>query len=1360
MTKHPTSCERSRTPAASIRRSCSSITFPGVRWLLGLLMVGLCVTLAQGDERTLTPEQMEKLASEGELFGAGESVRSEKLPDLTKGQLVGEKIKPNSWHLGPTGIIGYLVGGLKGDQIQVETMLKGSPADGQLRWGDVIIGINGKKFSSGKNMGIQFGNEIIAAELPENEGQLKLLVWRDENFAKRNGAQDVVNVDIEELFGKAAADQSLYDWKPESARDKELINDNYEKFPLLGKYLEITLTLKTLPPYSNTSPYDCPKADQILVNAWKVLEAEFASGRIRGGRGGTVAALALVASGKPEHRKIVHDWVRGEKSPWRPPTQPIGEMFKPDYKGYKGYQSWHHGFNGLDCAIYYDATGDDYVLPALRKYAIETAMGQAGGGSWGHTFAYPSFNGGELHQMNPGYGALNAAGNRCFFLVALAKKLGINHPEIELAAQRGQHFFGSFIDKGGIPYGMHGAAATDDSNGKNTGVAFALKCLGDDHGAKFFAQMSTHASFTRRGGHGNDYFWHYSPWAATLCGPQGTIVTHRNLRWRFTLCRRFDGAFVIQSPTGGLQSLRNPTATFALHYSAPYKQTLWTGKDVDPSYAWDTKSMDQLITSALPQLNDPKLIKLSGTPWRERSTDEIFALLDMFKPKARGQYAKELGDRYQAGERDILPRLASLLESEEPRLRDSGCRGLAACGPEATLQYMSKVARLLDDPHEYVRMQAIRVMTAASDGRDTQLALLRATVKPRENETASPNNFPAWVQQPLFGAQGSQLAESPFDAGFDEELVQAALEKVLDLDPIGNRGMLRSRSKVWTKNTIVRLAGPLMYVAENEQTSDQMFAGRNVVGQALLSKYGYREAIEAGANYLRKKTDLPRHIRPFVTYKRALVNVDLIKANPGACRELLPSLNLWLADDPLAAIKEKKGETVVVTRVQDLISMIEDAKQAEQLPSLAADAERYFATTLEEASGFREKQELCRDALSNLNRKNYFQKIAALDYLVETLGPDAIDDLVPYLAHDYWRLREHSRALALRLNSSTVTDRLLARFQESDGPLAAAVLSLLADRGNKEALPIARKALHHSEAAVRTAAPEAIIKLGGEQEANRLFAHLREARSTPERQAVEDALLRVRNHKSVAQSLQKQAIEVMHQWPRPSQNSLIWLLAQLGGEESFAAIHKMSEGADDPMFRQIVYALSWSPDERASKTLLKLIEEYQDTPRANIAAKDAVRRMVVGPRGLGKLTNREKLDFADPLLQLVRHDSMVAYLGTIHSGRSAQILQRAMRKGGVTATAAASIISATTGMEKAPAADRKRAATALVDAIEFIEVNYLRGGVAEVINKNKQERGAYTRWKSLSAQAGKNLLKLDNPRDAPLPEFNDLDLDF
>ena len=117
---------------------------------------------------------------------------------------------------------------------------------------------------------------------------------------------------------------------------------------------------------------------------------------------------------------------------------------------------------------------------------------------------------------------------------------------------------------------------------------------------------------------------------------------------------------MIQSPTGGIQELRDPTATYALHYSAPFKQTLWTGKDVDESMFWTDKGFDHLMTSALPQLNDETLIQQAGKPFAERTTDELFKQLDMFKPKARGQYARELGKRYQAGEKEILATFGSV----------------------------------------------------------------------------------------------------------------------------------------------------------------------------------------------------------------------------------------------------------------------------------------------------------------------------------------------------------------------------------------------------------------------------------------------------------------------------------------------------------------------------------------------------------------------------------------------------------------------------------------------------------------------------------------------------------------------------
>lgn len=318
---------------------------------------------------------------------------------------------------------------------------------------------------------------------------------------------------------------------------------------------------------------------------------------------------------------------------------------------------------------------------------------------------------------------------------------------------------------------------------------------------------------------------------------------------------------------------------------------------------------------------------------------------------------------------------------------------------------------------------------------------------------------------------------------------------------------------------------------------------------------------------------------------------------------------------------------------------------------------------------------------------------------------------------------------------------------------------MLAERGDTEALPVAREALEHSEEVVRAAAGQAVIKLSGEKELKLIFAFMRDARGPLELEACEQALLSLRDNTEAAQQIRRVVLWALPQWEPPVRHSLYWILAQLGGTESLTALQKAAESSDDTELAVIVNSLSYSPDPRADELLLAVVKDNLDTPRAAIAAGGSLRRVVIGPKGIFTRSNKEVLDFAEPLLKMVRHKSVVQYLGHVHSGRSAQVLQRVMRQGGVTDTAAEAIIACTSQMEKAAAADKKLAAAALIDAIEFIEVTQLRGGL-EARLKDPQKAGLYAKWKALSAQAGKNLLKLDKPGKPPLAEFNDLDLDF
>lgn len=1316
-------------------------------------MFGCLTGVLLGEERTMTPEQQEALAEKGDFSTDDLPKRPGNLPDLTQGDSL-PKEPGNAWTLGPTGIVGIFVGGMKrGDQIQVQAVLKGSPAEGELQSGDVITGMNGKKFVSGRHLGILIGNAIIEAEKETNGGGISFQVWRDKNYIARHGQKDVSSVDIDKLFSEARDDTSLYEWKPEEEREKDVRKSGFDKFPIDPVTMEVVLKLRVFPEYADSAPYDCPKTKKILEDAWGVLEKKFLPDPKTGkpGKGGVIEAIALIASGKPEHRKLVHEWVRGNHSPWGPPKQPIGEMFKPGYRGYKGFQSWRMGYEGLYCALYYEATGDDYVLPALKKYAIETAMGQSKLGTWGHTFAYPEFNGGEFHRMNPGYGALNAAGNRCFFLITLAKKLGVEHPEIDAAIERSYQFFGSYVDQGCIPYGDHPAYGSDDSNGKNTGVAFAMKLLGDDYGAKYFAMMSTHASFTRRGGHGHDYHGNWSAWAASMCGPEVRALAERNLRWRRTLCRMHDGRFVYHSPTGGesYKTLRDPTATEILHQAAPYKQTLITGKDPNKELWPNEREMDHLLSSAYRQFQDPELKKLVRTPWNERGTDDLFELLDTFMPKHRERVAQELGKRYQAGEKAIASRLMKLLDHEDARYRDGALHGLGACGSEVVMQSLSSIIKRLDDSHDFVRITAVKVVSTASDREDVQQSVLQAVV---EKPTAVAPNGVRNAAQSAWFSKDSKIATSPFDAGLDEELVRESLEQMLTLDPVGNRGFLNSKIKVWDKDTVVRIAGPLTYAAENEQIGDQMFANRTEPAQQMLMKFGYREALEATAHRLRMKANIPRHTRPHVGFKRSLMSVDAVQKNPSAFRSFMPMMGVVLTDDPNMQVTKLVDDKKVPVDLGELYYWVEASDSASQSPSIATDVARYFQQKLDALEGTGAKLKFCRETLADPSSKKHFRMMAAMDYLVDLLGPDAIDDLVPYLGHDYWRVREHSRKLAERLVRLDGGESLSARFASVENPRAAAgILDVLVTTESAKGLEIARQALTHSESVVRMAAVKTLAKAGGEKVVTEVFAHLDQAQTEDDFIGCEDALLSYQDDASAIKKVRELAMKELEKSEERQRESLYWVLAQIADESALFTLKKAATTKSRAELKRVVWALSYSPSRKADQIMLEIAAT--DDAGAKIVGAQSVRRMVVGPKGYGDITDSERMDFAEKMVRLNLDRRLVRYLSQVRDARALKTLMYCLENG--VASAAESLVANGERIEGLSEKDAKIAAEAIREVIEYIEVTRLRGGPEAHMGKDDH----YYRWKALQARAGKALLKFHKPEKEAIPTFDDLDFE-
>ena len=1310
-------------------------------------------TITHAAERTMTMEQALQIVESGNVDLELTSKKvANNLPDLTKGDpLPKTKKKPQVWNLGPSGIAVIMPGNFGGYQMLVKGTIKGSPSEGKLLPGDVITGINGKPFRPGGHMGVTAGNAIIDAEREVKKGKIVFNVWRDENLVKRNGKQDVSSVDIDELFSAARDDNTLYDWKEEEERTEEVKQASFDKYPLKPVNLDIELTLETLPDYGDGLLEDCPKTKAILENAFKVLEKKFVAvpGNSRSGRGGVIEAMALLASGKPEHKKLVHEWVRSKHSPWRPPTVPAGTMFEPGYRGYKGYQTWHHGFNGLYCALYYEATGDKYVLPALEKAATDAAMGQSKLGSWGHTFAYPSFNGGEFNRMNPGYGALNAAGNRCYFLVTLAQKLGVRNEHIDRAVERATSFFGSYTDQGCIPYGDHGAYMSDDSNGKNTGVAFSMMLLGKDYEAKYFARMSGHCAWTRRGGHAHDYHGNWSSWASNLNGPRLRALQERNLRWRRTLSRMHDGSFVYH---GGYRQLRNETATQVMHQASIYKQLLITGKGIPESYHITDDEMKRMFASARPQLNDPALRAMAGKPIKERSTAEVLEVLDCFYPKARHNFAKLLGERHQNGDKEVLPGLVKLLESDNPRYIDGALRGLMACGQDAILSNLSKVTSLLNDQPDFVQITASKTIhKGAQKDPQTELAMMKATIE--EQQTSEPNNLGNHTQGILFSGDNA-LAKKPFKSGHDPDLVYQVLEKVILLDPAG-RSFMGSRNGVWDKDTIVRLAGLLIYAAEQEQIGDQMFANRSDPARSILAPLGHQETLLSSAYRLRQKAEIAPHISSKVGYKRALCDPQTIKKNPAAFVEILPAMETVLLDDPILSITVKdrstgwKPEITPLRTIQPLIAKVKNTPA--KLPSIEADVAKMLDAELKAIKGSGAQIKHCLNILKDPQRRDTFRKLAAMDRLAEWIGPDVAESLVPYLNHEYFRLRDRSRKLAANAIRTGGAELLIAAYDPAiDAHAAEGILAAFALSGDSMGVALAMQALEHDSENLRYQALHTLAAIQKIKAMDGIIAHLKSATHPLDQIGCEQALTSIwEKDPKQKTNIRDRMIKELPKLEIPDKGAAYMVLAKISDDKCLDLLEMANSTDSKAEFAMLVKALSYSPSRRADQILLKFARG--DKKSAEAVGNQAVRRLVLGPKGFNDLTDKQRMDFVEPMIKMNMNPALITYLATIYDARALRSLNYCLENG--IGGAVESLVSNAEKASEYDAKDAKVAADALRNVIEYIEVTYLRGGPA-----GKDFR-IYPKWKAMQARAGKALLKVHKPEDAPIPTFDPLEFD-
>lgn len=602
-----------------------------------------------------------------------------------------------------------------------------------------------------------------------------------------------------------------------------------------GEVQGISLKLAVLGTYGDAAPWNCAKSRRIFEKACEVLDQE----KLTDGWTGAVQGLALLATGRPEClpklRELARRLAAAEVDPDKKPNGTIWG------------DAWDLGYRNLFLCEYFMITRDRDVLPAIDRIALSLARGQSMYGTFGHGFAGLTKDG-KFNGSVPPYGPVNMAGLPANLAIVLAKKCGVQHPEVEQAITRAAGFFGYFTDKGSIPYGEHEPWPYHENNGKNSITAVMFSAIGDKpKETGFFARMATAGYANREYGHtgqGFSYLW--SALGAAVGGPEAAAAFFRKASWHFDLVRRSDGSFTYDGGeqygagetddntyygNSGYYGL-SPAATYVLTYALPLRKLVITGRDADQSDWLDMKQAAATVASGRFDLDR-----------REMSPQELVAAFGDWSPIVRSWAAEELSKRPEG--RTMVADLIKLADGSDPHRIQGACEALGLLNAPEALPVLVKQLAHQDRWVRYKAAQAIRKMGGTA--KPALEGILKALV-----QTAEPTSPIRW-EDPVQIAHG-QLAAAVFSGPLKNELKQVeprlryAAVRSVSTNP---DGMARATLEDFFQNQlsqddVIALAPIILDAVECPSPADTMF--NNVIrmaGLKALTKYHFKEGIAA-----------------------------------------------------------------------------------------------------------------------------------------------------------------------------------------------------------------------------------------------------------------------------------------------------------------------------------------------------------------------------------------------------------------------------------------------------------------------------------------------------------------------------------
>ncbi len=266
-----------------------------------------------------------------------------------------------------------------------------------------------------------------------------------------------------------------------------------------------------------------------------------------------------------------------------------------------------------------------------------------------------------------------------------------------------------------------------------------------------------------------------------------------------------------------------------------------------------------------------------------------------------------------------------------------------------------------------------------------------------------------------------------------------------------------------------------------------------------------------------------------------------------------------------------------------------------------------FARRLGEA-GYKSKTvRLCRLLINNYTNPQESQiPCEALTVLVDTLGEEALGDLLNSMESSLPDVRVHALDLSLEIPGADVTARWVTELEDNPPEIQAEIIRMLGERKDTTALPAVREKMSSSQAIIRQASVVAAFRLGGDEILSEIWPLL--STENPEEIAVIQLVL----SQFPADLVIPEAAARLDSVPAPVQAALIEILADRQAVQYAEKVLFMTSNENEMVHKAALSALEKlvSP-EHISRILEMLTSPAQrsDIPALQNALVAAARQI-------------------------------------------------------------------------------------------------------------------------------------------------------